>query len=405
MTGYQKRKYVAKILFTYILGYKVDIGHMEAVNLISSTRYSEKQMGYLALTLLLDENSELTRLVINSIRKDLDDMNEVNNCLALHAIANIGGMEMAEALSEDVHRSLISPTSTSFVKKKAALTLLRLYRKYPDIVPVREWALRIVSVMDDENLGVSLAVTSLIMTLAQNDPDAFAICYPKAVDRLTKLIIEKKFTSDYLYYKVPSPWLQVKLLRLLQYYPPSEDPAIRLTINNVLNAILLNSQDIPKNVQHANAQNSVLFEAINLSIHLDTESSIVNAASILLGNFILSKETNVRYLGLDTMAHLAACADTLEPIKRHQNTILQALKDKDISVRKRGLDLLFSMCDTINAKPIVSELLAHLQNADYGLREEMTLKIAILTEKFATDVSSCLRINFITNAPPVQVVC
>jgi hypothetical protein len=37
-------RYVAKIIFTYILGYKVDIGHMEAVNLISSSRYSEKQI-------------------------------------------------------------------------------------------------------------------------------------------------------------------------------------------------------------------------------------------------------------------------------------------------------------------------------------------------------------------------
>jgi AP-2 complex subunit alpha len=65
--------------------------------------------GYLALTLLMHENSELVRLVINSIRKDLDDHNEVNNCLALHAIANIGGKEMAEALAVDVHRLLISP--------------------------------------------------------------------------------------------------------------------------------------------------------------------------------------------------------------------------------------------------------------------------------------------------------
>lgn len=37
-------RYVAKIIFTYILGYKVDIGHMEAVNLISSHKYSEKQI-------------------------------------------------------------------------------------------------------------------------------------------------------------------------------------------------------------------------------------------------------------------------------------------------------------------------------------------------------------------------
>jgi hypothetical protein len=37
-------RYVAKVVFTYILGYKVDIGHMEAVNLISSPKYSEKQI-------------------------------------------------------------------------------------------------------------------------------------------------------------------------------------------------------------------------------------------------------------------------------------------------------------------------------------------------------------------------
>jgi AP-2 complex subunit alpha len=37
-------RYVAKVIFTYILGYKVDVGHMEAVNLISSLKYSEKQI-------------------------------------------------------------------------------------------------------------------------------------------------------------------------------------------------------------------------------------------------------------------------------------------------------------------------------------------------------------------------
>jgi AP-2 complex subunit alpha len=56
----------------------------------------------------MHEGSDLARLVINSIRKDLDDHNEVNNCLALHAIANLGGKEMAEALSDAVYRSMIS---------------------------------------------------------------------------------------------------------------------------------------------------------------------------------------------------------------------------------------------------------------------------------------------------------
>jgi hypothetical protein len=57
----------------------------------------------------MHENSDFLRLVVNSIRKDLDENNEINNCLALHAIANVGGKEMAEALAPDVHRLLISP--------------------------------------------------------------------------------------------------------------------------------------------------------------------------------------------------------------------------------------------------------------------------------------------------------
>ncbi|KAL9551537.1 hypothetical protein MBANPS3_004206 [Mucor bainieri] len=387
LNGYQKKKYVCKLLYMYILGWDIDFGHLEAVNLISSQKYSEKQIGYLAVTLLFHENSDLVRLVVNSTKKDLDDMNEINNCLALHAIANIGGREMAESLAVDVHRLLISPTSKSFVKKKAALTLLRLFRKHPDVIPVTDWAERIISLMDDYDLGVALSVTTLVLALAQSFPVEYSGCYERAVNRLKRILVERDYSLDYIYYKVPTPWLQVKCLRLLQYYPPPDDAKLRSDISELLQIIITNSQDSPKNVQHSNAQNAVLFEAINLAIHLDSNSSICAQAAALLGRFISSKETNVRYLGLETMAHLAACVDSLEPIKRHQETILLSLRDKDISVRRRGLDLLYSMCDTSNAKIVVSELLRYLQVADYAMREEMVLKIAILAEKFASTYS------------------
>lgn len=102
-----------------------------------------------------------------------------------------------------------SRTSKSFVKKKAALTLLRLYRKHPDVIPAADWALRIVSILDDQNLvrpttpslrlaplgltgfslaqGVVVAVASLVLALAQDNLEAYAICYQKAVNRLSKV--------------------------------------------------------------------------------------------------------------------------------------------------------------------------------------------------------------------------
>ncbi|KAF2645123.1 Adaptor protein complex AP-2 alpha subunit [Massarina eburnea CBS 473.64] len=385
LNGYQRKKYVCKLLYIYILGWNVDFGHLEAVNLISATKYSEKQIGYLAVTLFLHEEHELLHLVVNSIRKDLLDHNELYNCLALHAIANVGGKEMGEALSPEVHRLLISPASKAFVKKKAALTLLRLYRKFPNIVQ-NEWAERIISLMDDPDMGVALSVTSLVMALVQDNQDQYKGSYVKAANRLKRIVVDNECAEGYFYYKVPCPWIQVKLLKLLQYYPPPEDSHIRKLIRDALQKIMDSALEMPKNVQQNNAQNAVLFEAINLVIHLDTEQDLMVQISTRLGKFIASRETNVRYLGLEAMTHLAARGETLDPIKKHQSIIIGSLRDRDISVRRQGLDLLYSMCDPTNAQTIVAELLRYLQSADYAIREEMVLKIAILTEKYATDV-------------------
>lgn len=75
--------------------------------------------------------------------------------------------------------------------------------------------------MDDTDVGVALSVTSLVMTLAQDDLELYIGAYAKAAARLKRILVDAEYTADYLYYKVPCPWLQVKLLKLLQYFAPS----------------------------------------------------------------------------------------------------------------------------------------------------------------------------------------
>jgi len=73
-------------------------------------------------------------------------------------------------------------------------------------------------------------------------------------------------------------------------------------------------------------------------------------------------------------------------VKKHQETVINALKtERDVSVRQRAVDLLYAMCDKSNAEEIVQEMLNYLETADYSIREEMVLKVAILAEKYATD--------------------
>nr|XP_056707149.1 AP-2 complex subunit alpha-2 isoform X2 [Euleptes europaea] len=389
LDGYSKKKYVCKLLFIFLLGHDIDFGHMEAVNLLSSNKYTEKQIGYLFISVLVNSNSELIRLINNAIKNDLASRNPTFMGLALHCIANVGSREMAEAFAGEIPKILVAGDTMDSVKQSAALCLLRLYRTSPDLVPMGDWTSRVVHLLNDQHLGVVTAATSLITTLAQKNPDEFKTSVSLAVSRLSRIVTSASTDlQDYTYYFVPAPWLSVKLLRLLQCYPPPEDPSARGRLTECLETILNKAQEPPKSkkVQHSNAKNAVLFEAISLIIHHDSEPNLLVRACNQLGQFLQHRETNLRYLALESMCTLASSEFSHEAVKTHIETVINALKtERDVSVRQRAVDLLYAMCDRSNAQQIVAEMLNYLETADYSIREEIVLKVAILAEKYAVD--------------------
>uniref|UniRef100_A0A674MZL0 AP-2 complex subunit alpha n=1 Tax=Takifugu rubripes TaxID=31033 RepID=A0A674MZL0_TAKRU len=391
LDGYSKKKYVCKLLFIFLLGHDIDFGHMEAVNLLSSNKYTEKQIGYLFISVLVNSNSELIRLINNAIKNDLSSRNPTFMCLALHCIANVGSREMAEAFAGEIPRILVAGDTMDSVKQSAALCLLRLYKTSPDLVMMGEWTSRVVHLLNDQHMGVVTAAISLITCLSQKNPDEFKTCVSLAVSRLSRIVSSASTDlQDYTYYFVPAPWLSCKLLRLLQCYPPPEDGAVKGRLVECLETILNKAQEPPKSkkVQHSNAKNAILFEAISLIIHYDSEPNLLVRACNQLGQFLQHRETNLRYLALESMCTLASSEFSHEAVKTHIETVINALKtERDVSVRQRAADLLYAMCDRSNAKQIVAEMLSYLETADYSIREEMVLKVAILAEKYAVDYS------------------
>ncbi|KAG1362219.1 putative AP-2 complex subunit alpha-2 [Cocos nucifera] len=306
LTPYEKKKYVWKMLYIYMLGYDVDFGHMEAVSLISAPKYPEKQaaflsfcgiwgsyhsrmsqsfgaVGYIVTSCLLNENYDFLRMAINTVRNDIIGRNETFQCLALTMVGNIGGREFAESLAPDVQKLLL---------------------------------------LDERDLGVLTSVMSLFVALVSNNTEAYWNCLPKCVKILERLARNQDILQEYTYYGIPSPWLQVKTMRALQYFPTVEDPSTRRALFEVLQRILMGT-DVVKNVNKNNASHAVLFEA----------------------------------LALENMTRMLLVTDVQDIIKRHQAQIITSLKDPDISIRRRALDLLYGMCDVTNAKDIVEELL------------------------------------------------
>tara|TARA_R110002050_G_scaffold186792_2_gene321125 strand:- start:414 stop:1001 length:588 start_codon:yes stop_codon:yes gene_type:complete len=70
-------------------------------------------------------------------------------------------------------------------------------------------------------------------------------------------------------------------------------------------------------------------------------------------------------------------------IQRHRVTIVECLKDPDISIRRRALDLVYSLVNTNNVRTLVREMLTFLLNSDLEFRADLGAKICLVTEKFA----------------------
>ncbi|PRW60941.1 AP-2 complex subunit alpha-1-like [Chlorella sorokiniana] len=382
MTAYDKRKYMWKLLYTRLLGYDVDFGVKNASDLIAASGYAEKQVGYVACSVFLNEKDEFLRLVINSVRNDLISRNEAFQCLALDFIANVGGSEFSQLLTADVMNVLANGATRPVVRKKAALCLLRLIRKAPpdaDIMQPEVWGVRLATMLEDRDLGVLLGLSTLLLGVVSRSYEGYEACVPRIVAVLDRLK-QRDVTQDYTYYGLASPWLQVKCLRVLQYFPPPEEPSVRRTLVDVIKRILGGSEQV-KNVNKNNAVHAIVFEAVAVAIALE-EPELMAMGVALLAKFLSVREPNLKYLALENMARLAEVPAVVDTVNRHQKTIIACLRDSDVSIRRRALDLLFIMCTPASSVEIVEELLSYLTLADYSMREELVLKTAVLAERF-----------------------
>lgn len=393
LSGYQKKKYVWKLLYMHILGYEIDFGYFESANLINCPKFSEKYTGYVATGILVNENNtDLYKTITNSIQSDLISTNEIYQSLALAMIGSLAPQELVENLHEEVAKIALTENTRSslFVRKKAILCLLRIYRKYKEKFNPSEWVQPTLNMFNQKylSLGFLSSVCSFVLGIVQFFPSStFDELTQKVVKLLHKLVINKDCSQDYLYYSTPNPWLQVKLLKILQEIPPPIDPSTFQTLMDVLMKIIKKTE-VTKTVNKNNADHGILFEASNLIISYKNAvpTELKNETITLLGIFITVREPNIRYLALESMSKFSSTSASAKIISDHLPTILKSLRDNDISIRRRALDILYLMCTSQTAGKIVEDLMQYIDESDLLFREELVLKIAILAEKFADDL-------------------
>ncbi|KAG0339561.1 clathrin associated protein complex large subunit [Podila humilis] len=363
---------ISKLLYIHMLGYPAHFGQIECLKLAASPLFSDKRLGYLGTMLLLDENQEVLTLLTNSLKNDLNHSNMYIVGLALCTLGNIASAEMSRDLCSEVEKLLGS--SNMYIRKKAALCAIRIIRKVPDLQ--ENFIQRASSLLNDRNHGVLLSGITLIteMSLASQET---LLHFRKAVPILVrhlKNLVSAGFSAEHDVTGVTDPFLQIKILRLLRILG-KDDVESSEAMNDILAQVATNTESTK------NVGNSILYETVLTIMETPSDNALRVLAINILGKFLSNRDNNIRYVALTTLNKSISL--DVNAVQRHRNIILDCLRDADISIRRRALELSFSLINESNVRVLTRELLAFLEIADTEFKPSMTTKICLAAERFA----------------------
>lgn len=367
-----RHRNLAKLMFIHMLGYPTHFGQMECLKSIASAGFPEKRIGYLGLMLLLDERQEVLMLVTNSLKQDLNHMNQYIVGLALCALGNICSAEMARDLAPEVEKLLHN--SNPNIRKKAALCSVRIIRKVPDLA--ENFMKPASSLLNEKHHGVLIAGIQLCTELCKASVEALDHIrkYTKDLVRVLKNMVTSGYSPEFDVGGITDPFLQIRVLRLLRILGQGDADSSDI-MSDILAQVATNIES------NKNAGNAILYECVQTIMAIEAIGGLRVLAINILGRFLSNRDNNIRYVALNML--MKAITVDFQAVQRHRTTIVECVKDSDASIRKRALELVFLLVNDSNVKPLTKELLEYLEVSDPEFKGDLTAKICSIVEKFA----------------------
>jgi AP-1 complex subunit gamma-1 len=295
--------------------------------------------------------------------------------LALCTMGNIASAGMARDLASEVERLLGS--SNPYIRKKAALCAIRCVRKVPYLA--ENFLDRALLMLEERNHAVLLTATTLLEEISSLNPDAIPTirpCIPLLCRHLKQLVTSGS-SPEHDVNGITDPFLQVKILRLFRVLGKG-DATCSDAMNDVL-AQVATSTESSKNVG-----NAILYEAVMTIMNIESDASLRVLGINILGKFLSNRDNNIRYVALTTLtktSQTAALTDATA-LQRHRSTVIECLRDADISIRRRALDLSFYMINSTNIRLLTRELLSFLEVAEPEIKSSVASRICLYAGRF-----------------------
>ncbi|XP_039453566.1 AP-1 complex subunit gamma-1 isoform X1 [Culex pipiens pallens] len=372
---------IAKLLYIHMLGYPAHFGQLECLKLTASPRFTDKRIGYLGAMLLLDERQDVHLLITNCLKNDLNSPTQFVVGLALCTLGAIASPEMARDLAGEVEKLMRSPNA--YIRKKAALCAFRIIKRVPELMEIFLPATR--SLLNEKNHGILIAGVTLITEMCEKSQDTLnhfkkdsgnQEIVPNLV-RILKNLILAGYSPEHDVSGVSDPFLQVKILRLLRILGHN-DPDASEAMNDILAQVATNTET------SKNVGNTILYETVLSIMDIKSEGGLRVLAVNILGRFLLNSDKNIRYVALNTL--LRTVHADISAVQRHRSTILECLKDPDVSIRRRAMELSFALINSQNIRAMSKELLIFLEKADADFKAQCSSRMVHVAERYSSSI-------------------
>eukprot|EP01091_Cochliopodium_minus_P017357 TRINITY_DN677_c0_g2_i1.p1 TRINITY_DN677_c0_g2~~TRINITY_DN677_c0_g2_i1.p1 ORF type:complete len:1212 (-),score=405.03 TRINITY_DN677_c0_g2_i1:36-3671(-) len=365
-------EYLIRLIYCEMFGFPVEFGYIEAVNLTQSTKLSDKRIGYLACCTFLHPDHNLQMLVVNSIRKDLLKDNYIEICAALTTATKLINKDTIPAILSQVIQLL--DHDKPIVRKKAVMAMHKFYLLQNDIIQPYDDKIR--NCLCDRDPSVMAATLCLYEDLVEKSPEEHKDLAPSFVSIL-KQISEGRLSKEYTYHRVPAPWFQIKILKILAFLGKDD----KKTSEHIYTSLY---ECMKRSDMGMNAGYAIVYECVKTAANIFPNSQILDQAATSVTRFLTSSNHNLKYLGITALSLIVQINPKYA--NEHQLVVVSCLEDSDETLKRKTLDLLYKMTNPLNVKFIVEKLLSHLKTTnDNYLRQELVDRIRELAEKFSPD--------------------
>ena len=361
-----KARNLCKAIYMQMMGYQTSFMQMSCINLLASSDFTEKRIAYSALSLVIDSTSQVLLLATSTIKKDLQNKDSTEiQALALNAIGDVCTPDMCRELGMEV-ANLIQNTGDSNVKKRAACAAVVIIKNCPEMID--SYIDKIPTLLEDRTHSVCLSGIYLVIEMINKKPAIIEKIkkYHSMFVKYEKSLLSVSYSPEFDVNGITDPFLQAKILEIMQYTAKDDKDLI-----DELADLFVSVQSITESSRQTGY--ALQYEIIKTINNLNASSGMKSLSNNILGKFLSSNDYNLKYIALNTLKDVAR--KDLSSIQKHRGVILEFLKDNDISLQKRALDLIYLIINKNNLKKITRECLIFLPKAEDEIKFELTKKL------------------------------